>query len=65
MGTEKVCNKCGKPLDIWDKQEDFSLVRKLGYGTAYDGEILELQVCCDCMETFITECVVSPVRELN
>lgn len=59
----KTCNKCGKPLDIWDVQEDFSWNSRLGYGTKYDGCDLQLHLCCSCMEKLIDECAVSPIKE--
>lgn len=37
MAKEFYCNKCGKKLDFWDVQEDFSMQRNLGYGSKYDG----------------------------
>ena len=58
-----VCNMCGKEFDIWDKQEDFSIHKKCGYGTKYDGETLNLDICCDCMEQIIGACRVSPIEE--
>lgn len=58
-----VCNKCGKELDTFDIQENFSIVRSLGYGTQYDGEDLNIRLCCKCMETLIKQCVISPVSE--
>ena len=60
----KVCNMCGKVLDTWDQQEDFSIEKdKLGYGTSYDGEGLSLHLCCDCMEEIINSCQVNPIIE--
>lgn len=63
MSSQKRCNMCGKPLDFWDKQEDFSLERHFGYGTIYDTEYLNLHLCCQCMERIIGECVINPVSE--
>ena len=66
MDNEKLqlnCNKCGKPLHLFDRQEDFSIARELGYGTKYDGETLELRLCCNCMEELIAECKISPIKE--
>lgn len=57
------CNRCGKTLDFWDVQEDYSLHRHLGYGTKYDGSNLDLQLCCDCMDKLIEECDISPVSD--
>lgn len=60
-----VCNKCGKPLDIWDMQEDFHIYKRLGYGTKYDGAKLELDLCCKCLESLAEECEISPIIEDN
>lgn len=57
-----VCNRCGKRFDIWDTQENFSINTQLGYGTKYDGDSLELYLCCDCMEKLIDECAISPIK---
>jgi hypothetical protein len=60
---EKRCNRCGKTLDLWDVQENYSLQKHLGYGTKYDGSNLDLQLCCECMDKLIEECVISPVSD--
>ena len=65
MEEKRFCNKCGKELDEWDVQEDFSIFRHLGYGTRHDGETLLLQMCCECMDKLIDECEVSPITEYN
>ncbi len=61
MAKEIVCNKCGRVLDFWDIQEDFSIKRDLGYGTKYDGEKLDIHLCCNCVEKFIDECIIYPI----
>lgn len=58
-----VCNKCGKPFNMWDEQEDFSIYRRAGYGTRYDGSWIRLDLCCDCMEDLIESCKISPVAD--
>lgn len=63
MVEEIICNKCGKKFDIWDAQERFAIYRRLGYGTKYDGNNLELDLCCDCMEKLVDECIISPIVE--
>ena len=65
MAKDIICNKCGKKFDIWDTQESFSIYRHLGYGTKYDSNNLELDLCCDCMEKLVDECIVSPIIENN
>lgn len=63
MQEQKVCNKCGKILDTWDIQEDFTLERALGFGTKHDGETLKLRLCCKCIEDLINGCKVNPLSE--
>lgn len=69
MAKATYCNLCGKKFDEWDKQEDFSIHRNLGYGTKYDSDILDLDLCCDCMEKFLDDiiprCQISPIAESN
>lgn len=61
MAKEITCNKCGKKFDLWDIQEDYSIYRRLGYGTKHDGDNLELDLCCKCMEEIISLCTISPI----
>ena len=58
---ECICNKCGKQLDIIDINSEFTIHKDLGYGTKYDGETLDLKLCCDCMEEIIDSCRFSPI----
>lgn len=62
ISSKVVCNMCGRDFDTWDKQEDFSIHKRCGYGTKYDGETLNLDICCDCMERLIDSCKVSPIE---
>lgn len=63
FGPEKAmyCKLCGRQLDYYDVIEDYSIVRRLGYGTKYDGEYIDLRLCCDCMEQLIDRCKISPI----
>lgn len=61
MSDVKRCNHCGKPLDEWDLQEDFKIHTAVGYGSKYDLSKVELQLCCDCFDKLVDECVISPV----
>ena len=59
---QHFCNKCGKDLDFWDSQEDFTIFKQqLGYGTIFDGEKLELRLCCGCLEEIVNSCVITPI----
>ena len=61
----RKCNKCGKDFDDLDTQEEFSIHTTLGYGSKYDGDVLQLDLCCDCMGKLIDACKISPLKSLN
>lgn len=65
MQDGKVCNRCGKELDFWDIQEDFTIHKHVGYGSIYDGEVVKLQFCGDCFDEIVAECKVSPIEEVG
>lgn len=65
MAKTTTCNMCGKKFDFLDEQEDFSIVRTIGYGSKFDSCSLRLDLCCDCMDKIIEQCVISPVEELE
>lgn len=64
MRNEKnnICNKCGKALDVWDKENNFSINNVIKYGSIYDGEKINLHLCCECMDDLINSCVISPIH---
>lgn len=65
----KKCNICGKEFDMWDKQENFELHYHVGYGSVHDGEVIELDLCCDCfdkvLEIILPMCQINPIREVE
>jgi hypothetical protein len=63
MHKKKCCNLCGKDLNLFDKQENFSIHKEIGYGSEHDGDTLDLQICCECMDEIIKKCVLSPITE--
>lgn len=68
MDKEKyiICNYCGEVMDYFDQNEDFSIKKtRLGFGTIYDGDKLELRLCCSCMEKIIQNCKVSPITDVG
>ena len=40
-----ICTMCGKELDEWDLNADFCFKRYIGFGSAYDMNILEACFC--------------------
>lgn len=63
LNEEKYCNCCGKKLDFWDIQEDYSIHRRFGYGSKHDMDKLDIQFCIDCFEKIIENCKISPITE--
>lgn len=62
LNTRK-CNICGREFDVFDSQENFSINKCLGYGTKHDGDYLNLNICCECMDKIIDNCKISPTNE--
>lgn len=63
MQEKKVCNRCGKELDFFDLQQDFTIHKTIGYGSIYDGDSVHYQLCCDCFDKTAEECAVFPIIE--
>ena len=57
---QRLCNKCGMKMDLFDEQQGFVYKRQLGYGSAYDGEHVDFQLCSACIDNLLAECEVSP-----
>lgn len=56
-----TCNKCGRQFGKFDT--GFNIACFMGYGSKYDGEMLDLNMCCDCMDKFIDSCKLSPILQ--
>lgn len=56
-----VCNKCKKEFDIWDTHNGLIINKIMGYGSRYDGEKINMNICCDCMDDIIESCLISPM----
>ena len=63
MSRAITCNICGKTFDFWDSNENYHIYKKLGYGTKYDGAIVEIDICCKCKEKIIDSCEIAPFVE--
>ena len=50
-------------MDVFDKQQEFSINKKIHYGSKYDGCTIGLNICSECMDRIIDECEVSPICE--
>lgn len=61
----RICNICGKVFDDYDEQENRSFHDYIGYGSKFDLERLDLDMCCNCfdemLESYILpKCKYSP-----
>lgn len=63
MADKNVCNLCGKELEFFDLQNDFTIHRKVQYGSIYDGYTVNLKLCCDCFDDLVQQCKVNPMSE--
>ena len=61
-----ICNMCKKEFDKVDYNQDFSFHHKVGYGSIYDGDEINLDLCCDCIDKvikyIIDECEINPIK---
>ena len=48
--NKTICNICGKEFDMWDQQEGFGLHYHVGYGSKFDGDRIQVDMCCDCFD---------------
>lgn len=63
MEKKIVCSRCGTELDAFDVQQDFTIHKKVQYGSIYDGCTVHYQLCCDCFDHLVGECRVNPVLD--
>lgn len=67
--AKTLCNVCGKEFDMWDEQEDLGLHTRFGYGTKFDGDSIDLDICCNCfdklMDKFIPMCKINPITGMD
>lgn len=65
---KRICNMCGKEMDVYDLQENFSLHSRIGYGSVFDEDKIDIDLCCSCFdktmkEYIIPNCTITPVTE--
>lgn len=58
------CDFCGKELNELDSQENFGFhYQHIGYGSQYDGESIDIDLCCDCFDKMMSEYVFPKMRK--
>ena len=68
MATITKCNMCGNEIEKIDLDcNPFSLRHRLGYGSKYDEDLIELDLCSNCQDKLITylieNCKINPITE--
>lgn len=53
---------CGKDFDEWDTQEGFGFHCHVGYGSGFDGSIINMDMCCDCFDRLMNEYIIPNSR---
>lgn len=49
----RKCTMCGKEFDYWDRVENHYIYYDFGYGSKYDKDELEADLCCDCYDKVV------------
>ena len=64
-----LCNVCGKEFDMCDDHAKFGLHMPAGYGSKFDGDKIDLDLCCDCFDKLIDKlipmCKINPIAEMD
>jgi len=47
------CSMCGETMDEWDAQENRAFRDRIGYGSKYDNDNLDIRWCCNCFDLLI------------
>lgn len=58
-----ICNMCGKEFDRYDLEQGIGLGGRLKYGSVHDGRRYSLDLCCDCFDNILDQCVISPLED--
>lgn len=58
------CDFCGKELTDLDIQDGFGFhYQHISYGSQYDGENIDIDLCCDCFDKMMREYVEPKLKE--
>ena len=56
------CNICGEEFSMTDFCNNFSISRKVAYGSMHDGEQVDLHICNKCFDRLVNVCVIDPFK---
>ena len=46
----------------FDLQQNFKICGGLGYGSENDGDFVDMDLCCACVDKLISECAIDPLE---
>ena len=58
----KRCNLCGNVIDPMTGRGGIHISEELGYGSKYDMDLLDMEICYECLDRIVDACRISPVR---
>lgn len=61
MAKVLFCNKCGKKIQQYGEGSGFHHSGQFGYGSKYDGELFEVDLCTDCFDKFVENFEIDPI----
>lgn len=64
MARMFFCNKCGRQLCKNDELNGFHYSGRFKYGSKFDGEEFDIDLCTDCIDEFMDSCSLNPVTML-
>lgn len=59
----KKCTLCGKEFDMWDEQENFGFHYYIGYGSKFDTQKIDVNMCTDCFDKMLEEYILPKCKE--
>lgn len=62
---EVYCNMCGKKMTGFEKSNAFNMSGVAKYGSRFDGERFEIDLCTECLDTLISKCKITPIDSLE
>ena len=61
MRPNAICNKCGRVFDEWDENLNFHISNYMTYGSKYDDDVVEIDLCIKCADELIDSLAISPI----
>lgn len=53
MATKHFCDICKKEFNESDEANAFGVTERPGYGSIFDGDYINVDLCCSCFDTLI------------